>query len=648
MFPEESLMLLEYHEILRCLAGHARTHAAQERALSLRPLDDPNRLAALRDSVTCARKIFDAMGSPPVHSMEGMENLSQKLRIGEIMSLADLRSVADFLRHCRLLLRFCERAQPIGPLVAGWGLSVDPLDDVREEIERCIRGDAVDDAASGELKSIRQKKEKCSSQIREKLASLLRSHPNWFQESYSSMRGGRHVLPVKREYRAQVKGSALDQSASGATVFVEPDSVTALQREHDLLAIAEENEVLRILATLTAQVAERSRALSANREAMIELDYVFACARLGADMRGATPSPTAKRELELKNARHPLLGPGAVPLTVSLGGVKGLVITGPNTGGKTVALKTVGLLSLMALSGLQVPADGAVVPMFSGVYCDIGDGQSISQNLSTFSSHVKRIVAILSQADGRSLVLLDELGSGTDPQEGMGLAVAVLEELGRRSCLLVATSHYPEIKHFASTAPGFCNARMTFDRATLSPQYRLEMGEAGESCALYIAKRLGLPEKLLTRAWAVAYPGGEAVGMEAESFAEPQASAPLSLSNMAPEEDMPVPDAPKEKKTPAGAQFALGDGVYVTSMSRHGVVCRERNARGEIGVRIQGKNYMINEKRVKPFLSASELYPGEGYDLDIVLNSWDERKAKRDVRKGKPGAVAVIDEGAQE
>ena len=642
MFTEEALQLLEYPVILSQLADLTRTAEGRERALALRPLSDPNRLAALRGNTSCARRIFDAMGAPPIHSLEGMEALRQKLRIGEILSLAELRAVSSFLNHCRLLLRYAQRAESIGPSVAGWGLAVDPLDDAREEIDRCVRGDRVDDAASSELQSIRRKMEKLSAQIRDKLAAMLRAHPDWFQESYSSVRGGRHVLPVKREHRARVKGAALDASQSGVTVFIEPEAVQALHHEYEMMAIAEENEVLRIVATLTAMVASHARTININREAMVDLDYVFACARLGAAMRAGDPTPTARREILLKNARHPLLGAGAVPLSLELGKVKGLIITGPNTGGKTVALKTTGLLTLMALSGLQVPADEAVVPLFSGVYCDIGDGQSISQNLSTFSSHILRIVRILEHADGRSLVLLDELGSGTDPQEGMGIAVSVLEELGRRSCLLVATSHYPEIKRFAGETPGFRNARMTFDRATLSPLYRLEMGEAGESCALYIAQRLGLGEKLLERAWDAAYPGAAREQMRESLKDHPAEARPEEETPV--EADMPQEDVEKEKRVPVGARYKLGDGVYVSSMKQRGIVSRERNAKGEIGVRIQEKNYLINEKRIKPFLSASELYPGEDYDLNTVLHTWEERKARRDVAKGKKGASFVVEE----
>ena len=681
MISDATLQLLEFTQIREQLCEHCHTPAARNRAQSLVPYTDANALARAAAATTSARRIYDAMGSAPIYSMDGLEDLTHLLHSGRTLSAGQLHAVAEFLKHCRLLSRYLERARTIDALVAGYGASIDPLEALRAELDRCIRVDLVDENASSTLRSLRRSQETLSGRIKDKCASLLRNHPQWFQEAYVSQRGGRYVLPVKREYRAQVKGSVRDASSSGATVFVEPDSVASLQQELDLARIDEENEVLRILSTLSAQVGEAARSLSINAEVMAEVDYVFACAKLGGAMDGVTAQPTARRSLSLVSARHPLLGPGAVPLTLELGAVRGLIITGPNTGGKTVALKTVGLITLMALCGLQVPAEQAVIPLFEGVYCDIGDGQSIAQNLSTFSSHVRRVADILQEANGRSLVLLDELGSGTDPQEGMGLAVAVLEELGRRHCLMVVTSHYAEIKVFAAQTPGFQNARMTFDRTTLRPLYELRMGEAGESCALYIAQRLGIPQPLLLRAWQAAYPeddgqpplaepsppaGDAAASPKAPSPAveapprpadgqTPPLPEPLSGAEAGPADtsaetlaDMPMPDAPPARKTPYGAQFQLGDCVFIPSMNCRGLVCKTRNARGEIGVRIRGKNFTLHEKRLKPFLKAEALYPdAENYDLDIVLDSVPNRKAKRDIRKGKPGVQVVLDPGRE-
>jgi len=288
----------------------------------------------------------------------------------------------------------------------------------------------------------------------------------------------------------------------------------------------------------------------------------------------------------------------------------------------------------MALSGLQVPAERASVPLISGIYCDIGDGQSVSQNLSTFSAHMTRVVRILSSAGPRALVLLDEVGSGTDPQEGMGLAVAILRVLGEMKCLLMATSHYPEVKRFAAVAPGFLNARMTFDRATLSPTYRLEMGEAGESCALDIAARLGMPRGLIEAAREAAYPGGAPAASDDRVFMEEKTRQPEP-------EPLPEPEPEPASRAPA---YAPGDRVRVPFMNCFATVVLPPNARGEMLLRVRDKNISVSAKRVEPFLGGDALYPAD-YDLDIVLDTWENRKKRRQVAKGKTGVSVEVRPG---
>ena len=369
--------------------------------------------------------------SRPVHSLTGLDALNDKLRLGEILTAAELIAIGDFLNHCRLLKNYLKRALTIDPVAPSLGMSVEPLDEIRKEIERCFRGERLDDRASPELFQIRAGIERLAAKIKDRLASMMRAHPEWFQESFYSVRGRRYVLPVKRECSKLVRGHTLDISGSGQTVFIEPEAAAALRDEMEALTIDEANEEIRILSELSNMAAAAREALLINRESMEKLDYVFACGILASRMRCGELAIARGFELKLENARHPLLGEGAVPMSLTLGGrVRALVITGPNTGGKTVSIKTAGLTAAMALSGLQVPAERAVVPLFSGIYCDIGDGQSVSQNLSTFSSHMRRVVRILAAAGPRALVLLDEVGGGTDPQEGMGLAVAILTELG--------------------------------------------------------------------------------------------------------------------------------------------------------------------------------------------------------------------------
>ena len=641
MFEREYLELLEYPKVTAMLSGLTRTGAARRRAEQLTPMEDGEAVARAQALTASARKVYEAMGEPPVHSLEGLDALSDKLRLGDILTAAELIALGDFLNHCRLLKSYLKRALTIDALAPSLGMSVDPLDDLRKEIERCFRGERLDDRASLELHQIRSSIERAAAKIKDRLASMMRAHPEWFQESFCGVRGRRYVLPVKRECAKLVRGAALDISGSGQTVFIEPEAASQLRSEMEALEIDEQNEEIRILAELSRMAAAVREALIVNRESMEKLDYAFACGQLASRMGCGTLAISKGFELRLVNARHPLLGAGAVPMSLTLGGrVRALVITGPNTGGKTVSIKTCGLVAAMALSGLEVPAERAEIPLMSGIYCDIGDGQSVSQNLSTFSAHMRRVVRILSAAGSRSLVLLDEVGSGTDPQEGMGLAVAILRELGQLKCLVMATSHYAELKRFAATAPGFLNARMTFDRATLSPTYHLELGEAGESCALDIARGLGMPERLLSTARAAAYPSGKPeAAIEPEPRQEPQTRAQPEEPAPEPKREMEPSPAP-ETPEPAAPKYAPGDRVRVPFMNCFATVVLPPNARGEMLVRVRDKNVSIASKRVEPFLGREALYPGEDYDLDIVLDSWENRKKRKQIEKGHTG-VAV-------
>ena len=634
MFEQEYLELIEYPAILAMLANFTRTKAARERAENLSPMTDAGAVERAQALTASARKVYEAMGEPPIHALAGLDALSDKLRLGDILTPAELIALGEFLNHCRLLKNYLKRAVTVDALAPALGLSVEPLDDLRKEIERSFRGERLDDRASPRLFAIRSGIERTAARIKERLASMMRAHPEWYQETFYAMRGSRYALPVRREAARNVRGQTLDVSGSGQTLFIEPDAVASLRDEIDALTVDEANEEIRILAELSTFAAGAQDTIRVSRESMEKVDYVFAAGALASRMKCGAVGLSRGFELRLEKARHPLLGEGAVPLSLTLGGrTRGLVITGPNTGGKTVSIKTVGLICAMALSGLQVPAERAAVPLLSGIYCDIGDGQSVSQNLSTFSAHMTRVSRILTAAGPRALVLLDEVGSGTDPQEGMGLAVAILRELGEMKCLLMATSHYPELKRFAAVTPGFLNARMTFDRATLSPTYHLEPGEAGESCALDIAARLGMPHRLIEAAREAAYPGGAPAVSAATVFAEEKIPKPEPEP-----EPEPLPEpAPEPVPLPEAQIYAPGDRVRVPFMNCFATVVLPPNARGEMLLRVRDKNISVSAKRVAPFLSGDALYPGEDYDLDIVLDTWENRKKRKQVAKGKTG-----------
>jgi dsDNA-specific endonuclease/ATPase MutS2 len=563
--------------------------------------------------------------------MESLEKVLPLISAGAMLGPEQFLGIEQFLASCRRMKAYLKRGEYLQSELAFYGRALCELNELESEIERCIRGETVDSNASPALRDIRRRMEMSSAQVKAKLLSLLQSNRTYYSDSFVATRGGRLTLPVKREHRAQVPGTVVDMSSTGSTVFIEPASVTKLQEELSDLTIQEENEVRRILYSLTALAETCLHSLEMNRDTFEALDFAFAKGILSAQMDAIEPEITTDRRLCIENGRHPLISKdNCVPLHITMGGeVTGIVVTGPNTGGKTVALKTVGLLSLMAQSGLHVPAEkGTVLCMFANVLCDIGDGQSISQNLSTFSAHMTNILSILKETGRESLVLLDELGSGTDPMEGMGMAISILDVLREKKCLFVATTHYPEVKEYAYITPGLTNARMAFDRETLSPLYRLEMGEAGESCALYIVKRLGFPEAMISRAREAAY--------NRQDAQRPFAVLPPKEQMMSGADTALIPriqrDLPPKPVSAHAAKFQLGDSVMVYPSREIGLVYDPADEKGLVGVQVKGVKSRIPHKRLKLHVAAESMYP-DNYDFSIVFDSVENRKARHQMNK---------------
>jgi len=622
---------LEFNVILDQLAAHAVSDTAKQRISELEPFLSENRCRHKMEETTEARKILESFGTPPLSSMKDLPMILALAEKGSMLVPQQLYQISTFISSCKRMSAYLKKAEALFVSLAAYGSTFQDLSALYEEIDRCIRNEAVDDSASSDLRSIRRKLEFTKTSVRDKLESMLRSKKEWFSDGYVATRNGRLTLPVKREYKNQVKGAVIDTSGSGGTFFIEPSSVGKLQEELSLLQIQEENEVRRILYTLTSLVESNSGAIKINMECMEVLDFAFAKAKLSLAMGAIPVEVNADRRIKIVKGRHPLLDQGqCVPLDFEIGdGISGVIITGPNTGGKTVALKTVGLLSLMAQSGLHVPAaEGSVFCMNDMVLCDIGDGQSITENLSTFSSHLTNILEILNNATNESLVLLDELGTGTDPAEGMGIAIAVLDELRQKGCLFLATTHYPEIKEFARKTRGLVNARMEFDRDSLQPLYRLRIGEAGESCALYIAQRLGFPGHLLNRARREAYSErnkSTSQNQYGEFDEVPSPEKPESGGKIRRE-------VPKRTEPRRSERFNIGDSVTVYPQKAIGIVYQPANEKGELGVQIKGKKQLINHKRVKLHTPASELYPPD-YDFSIIFDSVENRKARHQMEK---------------
>lgn len=504
---DKVMRTLEYDKIIDMLAGHASTALGKERARRLRPSSDygevKRRLAETDEAATVIR----LKGTPPFGGIRSVGPLLRRAAIGGMLEAAELLDVASTAGAGRRLKRYLaslHKEHPL-PLLAGLFEPIADLRDLEEAILQCIdeQGEVMD-RASAELARIRREKRTNEGRVKEKLEQMIRSSSvrKMLQDGLVTMRGDRYVIPVKQEYRAQFGGIVHDQSASGATLFIEPEAVVMLNNKIRQLALDERKEIEKILQRLTHIVAEQAEVLADNLERLAAIDFLFAKANLAAAMKATWPGMNDRGFIKLRKGRHPLLADSAVPLDVELGNTyRTIIITGPNTGGKTVALKTVGLLSLMAASGLFVPAeDGSQLCVFDAVFADIGDEQSIEQNLSTFSSHMTNIIAMLRDMTPKSLVLLDELGAGTDPAEGSALAIAILDHIHRLGCRVVATTHYSELKAYAYDRQGMINASMEFDIRTLTPTYRLLVGVPGRSNAFAIARRLGLPESIIRQA----------------------------------------------------------------------------------------------------------------------------------------------------
>lgn len=623
---------LEFHKILAQLKEHALSERARQALDGLTPIISEELCRRRMEETTAARAVLEGCGSPPLVPMKNLDEILSLAEAGAMLLPEQLTAAARFAAACKRLAAYLKRGETFGARIAVYGRGFCDLTDMQQEIETAVSEERVYDEASPGLRDLRRRMERLEAQIKEKLAHVLQSRKQYLADSYISKRNGHYVVPVQRRFQNQFGGTVIDLSGKGTTVFMEPSSVARLQEEYDGLAIEEDCEVRRILYTLSARVAQEADALRTDMEVMEVLDVLFAKAKYSVWLDAHPVEIGGERRLRIIGGRHPLLErEGCVPLDfVMEGDTLGVVVTGPNTGGKTVALKTVGLLTLMAQCGLHVPCgEGSYFAMQDGVWCDVGDSQNIAQNLSTFSGHITNVIRILEGASRDSLVLLDELGSGTDPAEGMGIAVAVLEELRRRGCMFLVTTHYPQVKTYAERAEGILTARMAFDRESLRPLYRLEMGKSGESCALSIAERLGLAPHLLERARREVY-GGEIGG------------TPRGERIKAPKSRLIRIAAPRQGVDPA-VKFSMGDSVELLATGEAGIVYRPADERGEVMVQVKGTKRRIRHDRLRLRVPASELYPPD-YDFSIVFDTVENRKARHTMeRKYDPDAIITYE-----
>lgn len=503
---EKTLSVLEYNKIIEQLIEQAGSEMTKKVISELKPYDDVSEIRDSQAETTEAVRLINYKGPLPVGGFYDIQESVSFARKGGTLTMAQLLRILYNMKTAERIVAFLKGDVPDVPIICSIAELIVVHKRLADEIDRCILSeDEMADNASPELRSIRRAMVRQSEALKAKMSHIINSADNRtiLQDSIVTMRNGRYVIPVKQEHRSRVPGIVHDQSGTGATLFIEPQAIVNLNNELRQLELDEKAEINRILADLSGGVSEVYHDLVNNQKLMLELDIFMAKGRLSLAMDGEEPEINEDGILELRSARHPLIDQKkVVPVNISLGETYDtLVVTGPNTGGKTVTLKTCGLLSLMAQSGLHIPAAiGSKVPVYHNIFADIGDEQSIEQSLSTFSSHMTNIVDIVAEAGEDTLVLLDELGAGTDPTEGAALAIAILEKLASSGASILATTHYTELKKYAISTDGVQNASMEFDVETLSPTYRLTIGIPGKSNAFEISHKLGLSGEITDRA----------------------------------------------------------------------------------------------------------------------------------------------------
>lgn len=498
------LKVLEFNKIIEQLTKHAETSLGKGLTEKLKPAIELSEVNALQDETDEAVQILRLNKVIPLGGIRDIRPSLKRSSIGGGLSALECLDVANTIYGGRQAKNFIEALEEDFPILQGLTQLVTPLKELELEIKTCIddHGEILDNA-SAKLRGIRSSIRTYEARVREKLENYTRSHSNMLSDAIVTIRNDRYVLPVKQEYRSQIGGIVHDQSSSGQTLFMEPKAVVDLNNQLHEALLKEKQEIERILAELSASVAGEADTLLINLEVLAKIDFISARAKLSREMKAAKPVMNDQGIIKMKQARHPLIAMDeVVPNDIEIGeNYTSIVITGPNTGGKTVTLKMIGLCTIMAQSGLQIPAfDECELAVFKEVFADIGDEQSIEQNLSTFSSHMKNIVGIIERVDEESLVLFDELGSGTDPGEGAALAMAILDEVISRNARVIATTHYPELKAYGYNRKNVVNASVEFDVESLQPTYRLLIGVPGRSNAFEISQRLGLNTMVIDRA----------------------------------------------------------------------------------------------------------------------------------------------------
>lgn len=616
---------LQYHELKNKVKQHCVSSLGKELIDRLQPSSNMKAVRNRLNETSEARRLLDAEKHLPLTGISNITSHIEKLEKGIILTPSELNAVSDFLRGCRKIKKFMADKEFFAPVLYTYALSMTEFRNIEEEILYAIKGNMVDSGASKELKRIRNHIAKTEGKIEERLNKFLRSGANkeYIQEFYISKKDDRFTIPIKASFKNQVAGTVIQTSSKGSTVFIEPDAVSKLNVELAMLKSEESVEEYQILATLSGAILESIHEIRINIECISQYDMIFAKAKYSKSTDAIEPEINNHGYIKLVSSKHPLLEGTIVPLDFEIGkDYRSLVITGPNAGGKTVVLKTIGILTLAVMSGFHIMAKpGSEIAIFDHVFVDIGDNQSIENALSTFSSHMKNISEVMSASTNNTLLLFDEIGSGTEPNEGAALAIAILEEFYHMGCITVATTHYGEIKRYSEMHDDFMNAAMLFDSAELKPMYKLLIGESGESNALWISRKMNIREHVLKRAQMYI----ENKDYNLEAVRENRIKKPVIEVTHNIEE----------------YHYEIGDRVKWISQDDYAIVYEPIDKFNNIKLFYKDEIVEVNSKRVELDIKASELYP-EGYDMNSLFTNYHQRKLQHDLERGSKKALRKV------
>lgn len=634
---KKTLKTLEFDTVKSALEVRTASSLGKSYIESLEPASDPKVIKRLQNETEEGIAILKASGSAPLQGIRDVRTHFAKIKSGGSLSPEELNIFCDFLRSTRMLKAFMTKHEHQAPLLFGYSTYLSPLKEIEEEIEFAIEGNRIADRASSQLKNIRRKVKIIEERIVGRLNKFMGSNENkkLMQDQFYTVKSGFFCLPIKSECRSKINGRVVELSSTGSTAYMTLTSVEALTSELEVLRLEEENECFQILSTLSGIILLEEEAVEQNIQLMGQIDFIFAKSKYSIDIKGVRPKVSVVHQFYLKGLRHPSLGDACVPIDYTpLDTTRTVVITGPNTGGKTVSLKMIGLSVLLHQCGIQIPAEkGSELPVFTKIMTDIGDGQSMQNSLSTFSGHMREIGRMLNEANGKTLILIDEIGTGTDPLDGAALGISILESLYGLGAYTLVSTHYGEIKDYSEKRANFENAAMDFDRETLAPKYKLRMGVSGESNAYWIVKELGISNKVINLAKKIASEGVDHViaepAMDHEAYLDLRKTY-LEERHLRGELEDSYDVA--SKKQPSN--FEQGDKIFSKKFNAEALVYDSDGYAGKVTIFYEEAMHEVPIEDLKLIFSKETLYP-EGYNMDQLFRTFKERKLEKDIDKGR-------------